>query len=124
MTEDNKNDYKLINLLLEDGSETSILKLKMIVDLADENFDFLNIKKSNHILFVKLFEDYAYKEFDKYIYLYLKKTSNNAIIYMIENFPDLFVKKLNEDNGLINYFVDKKVKIKLKKLLPLITTLG
>lgn len=49
------NDYNLINSLLEDGSETSILKLKMIVDF--KNISLKKIKEKNVNLFMENFID-------------------------------------------------------------------
>lgn len=46
------NDYKLINNLLEDGSEQAILKVKVITDLS--LFDLKQIKQNNLKLFCEI----------------------------------------------------------------------
>ena len=55
------HDYNLINRLLKDKSEASILKLKMIVNLET----IILFKIMNQVLFVKIFHDYYSKLFEK-----------------------------------------------------------
>lgn len=64
-----KNDYALINALLEDGTDQSIVKLKMVVDFEAESMAFNSgiiskIKPENRLKFIKLFKDYFSKRFE------------------------------------------------------------
>lgn len=61
MNECDNNDYNLINRLLKDNSEASLMKLKIIVNLET----IMLHKIINQILFVKNFYDYYEKIFEK-----------------------------------------------------------
>lgn len=56
------NDYDLINSLLEDGSEQSLLKLKMIVNIESLDFGFINLTKMAILkaLFKEYFDNVSY----------------------------------------------------------------
>lgn len=51
------SDYILINSLLQDGSEASLLKLKMIVDFKNRSVVISKIKFENLKLFCEIFKE-------------------------------------------------------------------
>lgn len=98
------NDYALINSLLEDGSVTSILKLKMIIDFLDDYNLYSNhvlgyIKERNVILFVITFKEY-YNEFFKNTRYNIFKYKIDTLEKLISMFGESF--KLYFERNFIN----------------------
>lgn len=100
------NDYQLINSLLEDGSEQSILKLKIIV-----NFDkicYIDIKEENFIKFVNIFKD----KFDHVFSVcpeIIKVIHNGCKVEIVKMFKQDFDKLFSEQPHLINLFCEYQV---------------
>lgn len=69
------NDYKLINSLLEDGSESSILKLKMIVDFNE--FDGYTLITENNISY---YSNNSYLIKDENIERFINLIENKEIL--------------------------------------------
>lgn len=106
MDEDNKNDYKLINLLLEDGSESSILKLKMIVDL-DDNDLIMKIRFDKRMKFVLIFKEHFSKTFvDNPQYVHFVEDDK---IYLVREFKQSFEQHFLKHPHAIWYFPHKNV---------------
>ena len=102
------NDYKLINSLLEGGSESSLLKLKMIVKL--NTLILRNVAKNNRFKFVILFKEYFDKIFatSPYVIQFFNLDERFEIVKLFENsfyvgfkmYPYL-IKYIPKDEGKI-----------------------
>lgn len=102
------NDYALINSLLEDGSEASILKLKMIVDFDDlallyrvEDFVVCGLGFVDDKNVIPLLKLCPFKIFDNllkkdYVFRHLK---SEKIKEIVDLFLDLYETDLNLPRG-------------------------
>lgn len=106
------NDYALINSLLKDGSEQSLLKLKMIVDFEDTDHNF--IYKKYYYNFIMLFEDFFKNEF-RYFPEMASHVSNNKFNKVLRTFKESFEFGFSIHPHFIAYF-NIKQKIKILKM--------
>lgn len=107
------NDYKLINSLLKDGSEQSLFKLKMIVDL--EEFDYHEIKYSHRIKFVKLFYEYCSSNIN---IIYSHLIPEKDVIEITEMFKDSVRELFLKNPICIKFIHPESKKDEVMKMFP------
>lgn len=117
------NDYKLINKLLKDGSEQSLLKLKMIVDFPSI-VDVTEIKKKYRFLFITTFKEYYSEIFSKnpwFIGYFPTKIRFEIAQIFKEKLYVGFLRMQNDTppwtNRFLYYFVGKEM-AKVKEMFP------
>lgn len=97
------NDYKLINSLLEDGSDSSILKLKMIVDFNNLSFDY--IKSKLVIKLIDIFRD-SFEKDDIKAENILRTIDYTVRFELVMKFKNCFERIFAESPSLICCFND------------------
>ena len=89
------NDYDLINKLLEDGSEASLLKIKMIFDFEDYLGIYDELKNENLLKFLELFYDLFEEHYsENSLEIVLIKSENKFKV--VEMFKNTFEKYVIE----------------------------
>lgn len=93
-----KNDYKLINSLLKDGSDKSLLKLKMIVDM--DLFELKKIHKSKRLLLIETLEEQCKNFFINDIEN-IELLNKKDAFKVLNTYKSEFEKCLEENPGII-----------------------